>query len=273
MLTDSIDPALEVASMDAAFEDLAREISNRSYVPYSGRHVGVVAVLPSGDYIPGVRVESASFPLTIPALVNACSSVHAIGAPEPALFVKSASFSRVELAYLEALFARSDLVADHIIKVSEPVSDFPGQPIDPTYGLGGASETPSDLIKEARKVAGRAYAITSDFPVGCLLTCRDGSLIPGCNVEHAEWLFTLCAERNAIGTAVSYGLSPDTLYLSCLKDPNGTPCGACRQVLVEHAPEMVIWMDRGTEPPVSMRADQLLPNHFDGDTISHLFKR
>ncbi len=87
-------------------------------------------------------------------------------------------------------------------------------------------------------------------------------------MEHEDWTRILCAERNALGTAISYGLTGlHTMYLTCLCDPQGTPCGACRQLLTEQAPALVLWMDRGDAPPASATPEALLPGFFSGRTL------
>ena len=91
------------------------------------------------------------------------------------------------------------------------------------------------LATEARKAADKAYAPYSNFRVGAALLCDDGSIITGVNVENRSYGLTICAERNAITTAITEGKqhfqalaisTPDSDY------PVG-PCGACRQVLSE----------------------------------------
>lgn len=131
-----------------------------------------------------------------------------------------------------------------------------------------APSAPEQGVELARLTAENAYVPESDFPVGCVLELMDGGLIPGVNVEHSDWSRVLCAERNALGTAVSYGLQhPQTLYLSCLRDPNGTPCGACRQLISELAPRSTLWMDRGRKPAERADPRSLLPGSFTGSSI------
>lgn len=91
------------------------------------------------------------------------------------------------------------------------------------------------LFLEAQKAAENAYAPYSKFRVGAALLCDDGTVITGVNVENRSFGLTICAERNAITTAITMGKrrfealaisTPDSV------DPVG-PCGACRQVLSE----------------------------------------
>jgi homotetrameric cytidine deaminase len=142
-----------------------------------------------------------------------------------------------------------------------------GDALDPFVARAGSVVESS--IAAARTAAQGAWVPESDFPVGCVLVAADGRALPGVNVEHPDWTSILCAERNAIGTAVTFGVDAlHALYLTCLRDPFATPCGACRQVLIELAPDLVIWMDRGKKDPERSTSRDLLPNAFTGTHIS-----
>jgi cytidine deaminase len=118
------------------------------------------------------------------------------------------------------------------------------------------------LIARARDVAARAYAPYSRFRVGAALQDAHGQVFSGCNVESASYGLTICAERNAIFTAIAAGGQRPfvALAVSCL-DAAGPclPCGACRQVMSEHLAEnAVVQVDGvGTFSPA-----QLLPLAF-----------
>jgi cytidine deaminase len=94
------------------------------------------------------------------------------------------------------------------------------------------------LTERAREVALRAYAPYSHFRVGAALVDGQGNVYVGCNVENASYGLTVCAERNAIFAAIAAGAArPFTaLAVSCIDAREGgcSPCGACRQVIVEH---------------------------------------
>ena len=81
-----------------------------------------------------------------------------------------------------------------------------------------------------------AYAPYSNFHVACLLEMKDGRMIPGVNVENASYGVTICAERNAITTAIALGYKKGDfkrIYIMVSGDKLSAPCFACRQVITE----------------------------------------
>ncbi|MCC6416610.1 MAG: cytidine deaminase [Opitutaceae bacterium] len=95
------------------------------------------------------------------------------------------------------------------------------------------------LIAAAAAVRERAYAPYSRFSVGAALRAADGRLFAGCNVENASYGLTICAERNAIAQAIAAG-TRDFTAVAVVSENGVTPCGACRQVLVEFGPGMMV---------------------------------
>ena len=96
--------------------------------------------------------------------------------------------------------------------------------------------TTERLIQEAREARSKAYVPYSHFSVGAALATRDGKIYHGCNVENASYGLTNCAERTAFFRAIADGQKPgDFVSLAVVAETDGpiSPCGACRQVILE----------------------------------------
>jgi cytidine deaminase len=119
------------------------------------------------------------------------------------------------------------------------------------------------LIEAALAARQRAYAPYSGFSVGAAILADDGTLYAGCNVENASLGLTLCAERVAVGAAIAAGRR-SWLALAVAASGGAPPCGACRQVLVEFAPDLELLLVDAERPSqaVSVRLGSLLPAAF-----------
>ena len=117
------------------------------------------------------------------------------------------------------------------------------------------------LLQMARKMLERSYCPYSHFAVGAALLAEDGRVFTGCNIENASFGLTNCAERTAVFKAVSEGATAFTAIAIAAYDSVPWPCGACRQVLNEFAPNirvLVTWNGQVEEAPLSA----LLPHGF-----------
>lgn len=124
----------------------------------------------------------------------------------------------------------------------------------------------TDLIAQAQAVRQRAYAPYSNFAVGAALLTSDGRVFTGCNVENASYGLTVCAERIAVFKAVSEG-ARDFVAIAVVSDTGATPCGACRQVLVEFGvAQIIVAHADGTH--VVYTLDELAPHAFDSQQLT-----
>ncbi|CAO4373826.1 unnamed protein product [Caenorhabditis nigoni] len=99
----------------------------------------------------------------------------------------------------------------------------------------------AELVGLARTAMKRAHCPYSKFPVGAALLTESGDIILGCNVENASYGGTICAERSAVVSAVSQGHKKFRAIsvVTELSEP-ASPCGLCRQFLVEFGDFKVI---------------------------------
>ena len=126
---------------------------------------------------------------------------------------------------------------------------------------GENSVSDDALLALAREAMKRSYSPYSNYPVGAALLCADGRVFQGCNIENASFGLTNCAERTAVFKAVSEGAAEFTAIAIASKVSAPWPCGACRQVLNEFAPNirvLVTW-DGGQD---EMSLKELLPHGF-----------
>lgn len=90
------------------------------------------------------------------------------------------------------------------------------------------------LLKKAKEVSENAYAKYSNFKVGACVLAGSGKTYTGCNIENASYGLTVCAERNAIASAIANGEKSITaIAIYSPNTDNCMPCGACRQVIFE----------------------------------------
>ncbi len=120
------------------------------------------------------------------------------------------------------------------------------------------------LVERAFSMHEYAYVPYSGFPVGAALLCADGTVYTGCNVENAAYGSCICAERTALVKAVSEGRRDDFIKIAVAGNGKDycSPCGACRQMLYEFAPELEVLCANGAHEYVSIPLYELLPHGF-----------
>jgi cytidine deaminase len=119
------------------------------------------------------------------------------------------------------------------------------------------------LTNVAKRAARRAYAPYSRFQVGAAVLGRSGKIAAGCNVENASYGLTSCAERNAVFQLIAQGET--AIRAVAIFTPTATPtapCGACRQVLNEFGPEMVVVSVCDGTDRIETTLSELLPGAF-----------
>lgn len=122
------------------------------------------------------------------------------------------------------------------------------------------------LIVAAQRARTKAYAPYSQFRVGAAILTEGGLVFTGCNVENATYGATLCAERSAVAAMVTAGQrAPVACAVVTGASPPAAPCGICRQVLFEFAPNLVVILAAVDE------RGRVTARHTNRTTLSALF--
>ena len=119
-----------------------------------------------------------------------------------------------------------------------------------------------ELLNAALSARERAYAPYSKFMVGAAVMANSGKIYTGCNIENASYGLTVCAERNALFSAVGAGEREFTA-LCVVGDTEApiSPCGACRQVMAEFkVPRIILANLKGDVKEYTL--EELLPYGF-----------
>jgi cytidine deaminase len=132
------------------------------------------------------------------------------------------------------------------------------------------------MVDRALRARERAYAPYSRFLVGaCALVERgDGviTLVDGCNVENASYGLCICAERTAISAAVALGYRKlIAIAVATASSPPSPPCGMCRQVIAEFAPDnddALIVCANPDDERIRTTSTRMLPGGFNAELLA-----
>lgn len=112
------------------------------------------------------------------------------------------------------------------------------------------------LVSAALAARKNAYVPYSGYPVGAAVLGEDGNIFTGCNVENVSYPAGMCAERNAIGSAVTAGYTSFQGIAVAGSDKGFTmPCGICRQVIAEFQSPWSLWQKIKTTIKFLMEAN------------------
>lgn len=122
----------------------------------------------------------------------------------------------------------------------------------------------NELLEKAKQASENAYVPYSKFNVGACVLTENDKIYTGCNFENSSFGLTICAERNAIGSAIADG--EQKIKAVAIYSPNTKhcyPCGACRQVMhefpCENGIDIILEGDEGIE---IHKLKELLPEGF-----------
>ena len=126
------------------------------------------------------------------------------------------------------------------------------------------SDNPNELlISKAKEARNFAQAHYSNFKVGAALLSENSDIFTGCNIESSSYGLTICAERVALSKALSEGVHHFKSIAIYAKDGAFcSPCGACRQLLYDYAPNLDVILSDGKQHKV-IKLKDLLPFAFD----------
>lgn len=227
------------------------QLKSNSFVPYSGQPAACVVKSVEGNYFPGVRIENISFPLTISATQNALFTCLSEGERPKAIYLENTGTNDLKF------WKHEYNVWVHQLKELQGISF---KPVHLTARQSTIKNTLHSLLD---------HAVTrhSNFPVSALLQTGQG-FISGVNIECSEWSFGLCAERMAIAKALSYGFSNlEALYIHARDGEYSSPCGACRQVILEHLPRNPVYLYHANGTRSMHFSSDLLPHSFQSSTL------
>ncbi len=220
-------------------------LKNHSYTPYSKKPRVCVVQGSKGGLYPGVRIENVSFPLTISAIQAACCICLSEGEIPNILYLQDGDYAQSD--YWKKEF---DLTIKSVSELTE--AKFQNYQI----------ETPSNEITHLKSLLDNAVTTHSDFPVSALLY-SESVCFDGVNIEVSDWSMGLCAERVALAKAITSGIRSFTeLAVHTKYGDVSSPCGACRQVIIEHLPLNKIRLHH---------ADHTLSEHFSVDLLPFSF--
>ncbi|CAN5462315.1 hypothetical protein BH23BAC3_BH23BAC3_15610 [soil metagenome] len=226
------------------------QLKQHIYSPYSS-HNGEWCVVTgdSGTAYPGVRVENISFPLTITSMHGAICSCLGNG-DHPDSFYSETQDEELQTYWVEQYNLNRLPHPPDAINLYNPFMEEAGKP--------------SDLLRD---FINDAVTTHSGFPVSALLYTEKG-IVPGVNVEVDSWALGLCAERLALFRAITSGAASFIkLKVYAPKGDFSSPCGACRQVLMEWMPDKDVELHHGDNTLSTHKIMHLLPYAFSSGKL------
>lgn len=229
-------------------------LTNRSYVPYSNQPATCAVSGQSGTLYPGVRIENISFPLTIPAVRCGLYSCLSEGEQPETLYIDSPSDDSLG-------FWREE----YGIRVAGP------EELD-SENFAVTTAGDMDILTLLSQGLDRSVVPNSGFPVAAVLLTGQG-MVYGVNIEieGPHWDLGLCAERVVLAKAIAAGLTDfKEMHVHTRRGDYSSPCGACRQVIVEHMPHHPVFIHHPDGTTSRHFSDDLLPYSFQSDYLRGL---
>ncbi len=253
-----------------------KDLQSRCYAPYSGRNDVCMVQGASGTLYPGVRVENISFPLTVDAVQAALFSCLSEG-DTPRKLIMPASSNQEQDGESSGSAGKipasdpADHSAAHVCSAAElrywcdqfklacnqheqPEGGHPSRTFRTSENQTG--------IQRLKELTTRCVIPYSFFPVTALLV-SDAGIFSGVNIEVSDWQKGLCAERVAMAKARAAGAASfREIHVYAPQSDYVSPCGACRQILIEHMADGSMYMHHNDSEITRLSIADLLPYQF-----------
>ncbi|RNC79892.1 MAG: cytidine deaminase [Balneola sp.] len=227
-------------------------LKDRSYVPYSGNPKACVVQGDKGGLFTGVRIENVSFPLTITAIQSACCICLSEGETPSILFIPDEAFDQFQ-------FWQNEFGLE--VNKTDCPTTLSDLEIEAPFSIPEKDHLMTLLDKAVPK--------HSNFPVSSLLYTAN-SLFEGVNIEVSDWAMGLCAERVALSKALAAGKTNfERIAVHTKRGEVSSPCGACRQVLIEHLPMNKFSLYHADGSLSEHLSIDLLPFSFTSQSLKH----
>jgi homotetrameric cytidine deaminase len=230
------------------------DLYDHNYVPYSEKASAAVVRSKSGQWFPGICVENLCYPLSISATQNALFYCLSEGHQPAELFTDEINASMMPSWEKEFGFKANPLEGNDLqnITFENPVLD-----------------ADINKMEQLKQLLDMAVVGESDFPVSAIVETEQG-YFTGVNIECSSWDMGLCAERVAIAKALTFGSDQlISLEIHTRKGEFSSPCGACRQVIIEHLPKKQIHLHHADDSESIHFSEDLLPHSFSSTSLSN----
>lgn len=226
------------------------KLTDRSYAPYSGDKAACIVSDREGILYPGVRIENVSYPLTITAVQSALFNCISEGGDPRKIYLSEEQREKAEYWLKEYNLEAFD---------SSRLKDAGLQP--------SLLPRQIQILDRLKELHARSQIRHSNFPVSALIETGTG-FFSGVNIESRDWDRGLCAERVALSKAISYGSTSFIgLHLHAREGDYSSPCGACRQVLLEHLPGQPVYLYHRDGSQSEFFISDLLPYSFRSSSL------
>lgn len=124
-----------------------------------------------------------------------------------------------------------------------------------------------ELLNSAKRASLNSYSPYSKFPVGAAVLCGDGKVYCGTNVENVSYGLSICAERAAVFSAIAGGAKNIKAVAVYSKAGDVSPCGACRQVILEFSKNADIIYNGKNNKLKTEKIGSLMPKSFNKQSL------